>query len=260
MERKERAPDADDALHAAVTKGEVRALKAALLAGARLESRRGGQARTALLAAVALRELAVVKVLVAAGAKLGAKDERGEDSVFLAAARGDVKLLDLLHRAGAKLRARTSSGQTPLHIAVLSGHLPLVRRLLALGAAKDLRLLDEALVCAVNRERPEIARLLLKAGARVDVEDEGTGLTPLEAAAYRGSLRTAKVLLEAGGAQDLDAALREAAAEGDARMARLLLAAGANPLHRSAKGNTALALARKRRHLAVVALLSKPRS
>lgn len=58
---------------------------------------------------------------------------------------------------------------------------------------------------AAQHDYPEVARVLLEAGADLDAETTRR-MTPLELAAHHGSSRTARVLLGAGAALDLWAA------------------------------------------------------
>src|SRR5262249_49269169 len=66
---KTRPPDATDRLHEAIAKGDLRAVKAAIAEGAKVERRHGPTEDTALVAAVKKKNAAAVRALLAAGAK-----------------------------------------------------------------------------------------------------------------------------------------------------------------------------------------------
>ena len=86
---------------------------------------------------------------------------------------------ELLLRYGADPTARDNFGRTPLHWAMVSGNVEVVRMLLAAGTNADVMDDDGAtplselvtrLECGASREgHPEIARVLLKFGADLDL-------------------------------------------------------------------------------------------
>lgn len=102
------------------------------------------------------------------------------------------------------------------------------------------------LLMAVFRGQKEAARLLLDAGADVNVVG-GEGDSPLRWAVQSGDTETVRLLLERGAARDLDVgggvsgmnALGIAARRLDVAMVRLLLEAGARPDAPDADGWTA---------------------
>lgn len=257
-----KAGDADLRLHDAIANGDAAAAKQAIASGAKLERRVGPADDTALTAAAGSRHaraMAVVRVLLAAGAKVNARNTFERSAAFLAAWRGDVKMLDVLARAGADLVARDEGGATTLHGAATSGFAPLAKKLLAAGVDpndRKNRFGATPLHGAATRDRPEIARLLLAAGAKPALRDE-MGFTPLASAAYYGSTATARLLAPLATPADKQEALLHAASEGYLPIVKLLVAAGADPTQRSQRGNTALALARKRKQRAVVDYLTK---
>ncbi|CAM9882156.1 unnamed protein product [Scytosiphon promiscuus] len=106
-----------------------------------------------------------------------------------------------------------------------------------------------ALHLAAMHGRPEIARLLLEAGASTEfvvAAGENEGLTPLRLAAERGHLSTVRVLLDAGadtGAEDLvDRAtcLHAAAEAGHTEVVVELVRGGAELESRAVSGQTPL--------------------
>lgn len=121
-----------------------------------------------------------------------------------------------------------------------------VQRALAEGAAVDSRnrLGETALLIALKRDRPDIARTLIDAGADVN-KAALNGVTPLMAAAFGGHTDIAALLLERGA--NVDAvdrlsknAMTYAAGEGRTEIVRLLLARGIDPNRTYANDLTAL--------------------
>jgi uncharacterized protein len=110
-----------------------------------------------------------------------------------------------------------------------------VVRALGEGAAVDSRnrLGETALVVALKRERPDIARALIEAGADVNLAALN-GVTPLMAAAFGGHVDIAKLLLDRGARVDALDRLRKnamtyAAGEGRTNVVALLLSRGVDP-------------------------------
>ena len=90
-------------------------------------------------------------------------------------------------------------GFSPLHAACSNGHVECVRVLLAAGAPVEVRDSrgETAFMTAARTGAPECARVLLAAGARADVVN-GVGDSPLHAAARGGHAECVTLLLDAG--------------------------------------------------------------
>ena len=95
---------------------------------------------------------------------------------------------------------------TPLHVAVREGSVEIARMLIDAGADLDVQdtwgSQTPLHVAAIN-ERVEIARMLIGAGADVNVQDD-YGWTPLHYAANNGSVEIAKMLIDAGAKKDIE--------------------------------------------------------
>ncbi|XP_049636026.1 ankyrin repeat and SOCS box protein 16 [Suncus etruscus] len=136
--------------------------------------------------------------------------------------------------------------KVPLAVAASQGHTDCVRHLIQQGAELDARVggqaaLHEACIGAWS----DCVRLLLTFGARANVLSE-EGLTPLHLCTAPESLLCAKLLLEAGAEVNLAAgdseatALHVAAARGLEQHVALYLEHGADVARRTLQGETAL--------------------
>jgi ankyrin repeat protein len=212
-------------------------------AGARIDHR-GYADNTALFLAAAAGHINVVDMLLRAGAsvdKRGAGMGDGDTSdtpLTRAAYEGRPAVVRLLLRSGASVNARSEpSGGTALHEAIAGGrschgdegyqgtttgkstqrlrtghrdnHDEVISILIANGAALDLRSHagDSPLLAAISSGCLHIVKLLIQAGANVDIashpagEQPGIGVegqTPLIATASLGEPEIAEELLRAG--------------------------------------------------------------
>lgn len=108
----------------------------------------------------------------------------------------------------------------------------------------------------------DIAKLLLKKGAKVDLGAPDSRQTPLMAAAFNENRDMVVALLEAGAQVDAqdpagDTPLTQAARKGNAELLSLLIAAGADVGVRTAEGLTALCLARQSNFTAAMQVLQE---
>ena len=126
----------------------------------------------------------------------------GDTSLHQAARAADAAAIEELLADGDPVDAENRIGYTPLMEAAREGHVAVVVRLLDAGAdpshaGNRLGMGMTALHLAADRDRPEVARLLLSRGLAVDLGN-AQGTTPLAWALGEGSLGTAEVLLAAG--------------------------------------------------------------
>ena len=166
----------------------------------------------------------VVQALLEAGAGMGPADWNDgrlvskhtlrTQALFTAVKRGHTEVVRELAKAGADLEAnlygRFNQHWTPLMAAADEGRLDMVRLLAdKLGACLDQEGESEwrtprsalFMVAVDDQDNDDAMRVLLKAGAKVDQEDED-GCTPLITAARQGNDRVARALLEGGAEKD----------------------------------------------------------
>jgi ankyrin repeat protein len=140
---------------------------------------------------------------------------------------------------------------TPLHLAVREESVEIARMLIDAGADLDVQDTwgsDTPLHDAAFFGRVEIARMLIDAKADLDVQDKD-GRTPLHYAAGYSDVEIAKMLIGAGAdlnVQDEDGftPLHLAANQGDEEIARVLIDAGAKKDIKNEDGETPYELAK----------------
>lgn len=172
-----------------------------------------------------------VRAALNAGADPNADLGVGVRAVHIAAARGYPDLLELLVDRGANINARTNSGATPLLLASTSAPGSMVRLLLDLGADPAISSYalptQNVLHDAAAAGNVDAVSVLLDAGVDIDIEDTN-GTTPLLLSCWFSRTETSLYLI----------------------------ARGADPSQRDARGRTCLDWAIERGDDAVVSALS----
>ena len=233
------------------------ALRALLRGGADVD-RPQGDGATALHWAAYRDDVETVGLLLASGAAVDPANVLGVTPLWLAANNGSPAAVEALLASGADPNRALPSGETPLMTASRTGSAGAVRALLSRRAdphAREHAHGQTALMWAAAQGHPEVVRLLLASGARVDdrskvypqvVSSSGNadrsgvfevmqgGYTPLLFAARRGGVASARLLVDAGADVDTAAAsgtspLVVAAHSGHGALAAFLLSAGADP-------------------------------
>lgn len=227
--------DGSTALHFAVHAGQLDVVKELLSAGADV-TRRNLVGVTPLHLAILDGETAIAKMLLARGVDARIKDEAGETLLMLAARHGDGEMAAALIAAGADLNyVEPHFGQDALMIAVRAGKPSVVEALIKAGAElnhqnppgpepiwrepgagggstgegmirsgvppEGQRLAGtgrmSALLYAARDGQTESARLLVKAGAKLELA-EYNGITALVMAIGNDHHDIAQLLIDAG--------------------------------------------------------------
>ena len=187
-------------------------------------------------------DAALIELLLRHGADVDGGDLRGHPALLIACARGDRRMVTLLLDRGADVNGARPD-YSPLRIAAGNNRVDVVRDLLARGARPsrgDGRIVSDLQVAAASGAA-EVLPLLISAGIPVDTKNQ-FGETPLFFAARRDP-RAVRALLEAGAGVNVTSnqgatPLMEAVEDCGAESVRLLVAAGADPRVRNARGES----------------------
>ncbi|MGW6021634.1 ankyrin repeat domain-containing protein [Streptomyces sp. NPDC055099] len=190
----------DERLLDAARTGNADEVRAALDAGARVETR-DPELRTPLLLAVIGDRVEAARVLVAAGADVDAQDHRADSPWLATGVTGSVAMLHALLPAGPDLKLRNRFGGISVIPAAERGHVAYVREVLRVtdidvDHVNDLgwtALLEAVILGDGGPAHQEIVELLLAAGATPGLADRD-GVTPLGHAERRGFAGIAALL------------------------------------------------------------------
>lgn len=185
-------------LFAAVREDSISELEALLKAGIDSNTIHGKLQRTALHEAARLNRKACARVLIKHGAIVEVNDSKGDTPLHLASWEGHVEVTLELLSAGADIdRLSGRDGSTPLWCSITAHHIDLARLLLKHGARVSLTSPTDTMPLhqAAITGQSAMCELLLERGAFVDCVDRELN-TPLHYAATTGDLRTAKILLK----------------------------------------------------------------
>lgn len=239
--------------------GHTEAVKALIQAGANIETK-DKNGWTALMAAASEGRTETVKALIQAGAKLEATNKGGLTPLMIAAANDKFEAVKVLCEAGADVNKMTKDYKsaynfakdkkvlgylysksvpcTPLEKAVLVGDINSVKNLINSGVNVNASTEKQspALVHAARYAYPEITKILLAAGAKVNTMDS-YGSTPIHEVAttnkrynFPEHIEIAKILIKAGANVNLKGKKRRPILiEADnPELLQLLIKAGAN--------------------------------
>ena len=204
------------------------------------------------LAASNTDDPAVIRALLGAGARARARDVDDKTVLCLAAERNSTPaVIQALLEGGASVldRCRSASdplnaypGDTPLHLAAGFNPNPEVAAVLIRAGANvnaPAGPHDETpLHYAARNENPAMAEMLVNAGAELNNRD-GSGYTPLMWAVYVDNLSTTRFFLQVGA--ELSGALHIAAVQSrNVAIATALIDAGADLNRKTGEGQTPL--------------------
>jgi ankyrin repeat protein len=179
-----------------------------------------------------------VELLIAHGADVNAQRDDGWTVLIHAIAAGNVDIAKLLMEKGADVGLKNDEGMTALWPAVDNGSTGIVRALIEKGADVEALLggkkgedFPSPLHLALYRAKPDIAKMLIEAGADVNAKNK-SGLTPLMRAALSEQVEIVRLLIARGA--DVNAredggktALKYAKKANNKEIAKMLVAAGA---------------------------------
>jgi ankyrin repeat protein len=210
----------------------------------------GADGTAALVWAASRNDLQMADLLLRAGADAKSATEYGATALYAAAAYPDAAMTEKLLAAGADPNRALLSGETPLMEAARRGNLATVRALLTAGAdvnAQESGGGQNALMWATSERQTAVIEELVRRGADVSAGSK-TGFTALMFAAQQGDVDIAKILVRAGAKPNdpqpktLLTPLIIASAMGHVQTVDYLLDNGADPNHIDARGYVALHL------------------
>ncbi len=189
--------------------------------------------------------------------------DRPNESLQRAAAKGDIEQVRLLISKGADVNARDEKGMTPLYYAARYGRKEVAELLISKGAdvnVKEDRWGGTPLSWTAMGDHRDLAELLIANGANVNSKGH-YGWTPLHDAAWGGARHVADLLLakkadiSAQAEKWAATPLHAAAYQGHKDVAELLIAKGADVNTKGIEGYTPLQRAASKGHRDVVELL-----
>jgi ankyrin repeat protein len=173
-------------------------LRAALVPALLLGSRAArSDAREDFFKSIELDNVQLLRPLLAAGFDPNTTDDRGNPGLLVAVRDGSFEAAELLLSAKQiQIDRANSVGETALMMAALRGHASWVGRLLDRGAAIN-RTGWTPLHYAASGPEPKVLTLLLERGAQLEASS-ANGTTPLMMAAGYGAMDGADLLLARG--------------------------------------------------------------
>ena len=189
----------ETALASAAAGGHLKVVEKLLSSGANKEEKSGWYRQTALSKAAEKGHLEVVQMLLDHGALVDSENQDGWTPLLYAARYGHAKVVKLLLDKNADAKHQTKDERNALHLATFDGHAEIIKMFLD----KDVPVNvidswgDSPLLNAANTN-DEAVKLLLDAGADVNVKKNPQMKTPLHNAAQYGRVEMVKMLLAKG--------------------------------------------------------------
>jgi ankyrin repeat protein/Zn-dependent protease with chaperone function len=186
---------------------------------------------------------------------MAAKDRQGCTPLHYAAKAGANDIVERLVSNDANVNPKNVRGETPAHLAVLHNHQDTVRLLLSKGVE-----VSSIYLAAYVGDLAKVKSCIAK-GVRAEAQD-GSGLTPLHAAAGAGQRAIAEFLISQGASvnasavpEGLGTPLHYAADGGSKEMTELLIKQGATVDARNKEGETPLHIAAQKGYSDLTQLL-----
>ena len=160
---------------------------------------------TPLMGAAYKGKVQVVKSLIERGADPSLMDNRGWNSLHVAANGGDADIIDLIHTQVPNIESKTGDGRTPLMIAAFNSKLHAVKWFLEKGATvtREANSGANALHFAAEGGDTDIIDLIHTHLLNIESKTS-QGRTPLMMAALGGKLQAVKWFLEKGATVNCD--------------------------------------------------------
>ncbi|XP_071793630.1 fibronectin type 3 and ankyrin repeat domains 1 protein-like [Asterias amurensis] len=156
---------------------------------------------TPLMIAVQKGNIDIIETLMRFGADINAVNGSGKDSLMLACFAGILPVVKLLRSYGATYESKDKGGSMAMHWAVDGGNVALIQSMVADGASVNERDSGSGwtplLRCAAMGGDPNVAKVLMNAGAEVNIKDKD-GKTPLMIACLNGHVTLVQALVERG--------------------------------------------------------------
>ena len=253
-------PKLKTAALAASLSGDSNALKSCLDQGLnvddRLSTRKNRpQRETALMIAAELGNLAMAKLLIARGADVNVEAQFQITAIDIAIVNNHPAMVNLLLKSGAEIHP-----DCLIHAAKAGIDLRIARSLLRQGAdpnAQNKSLGQTAIHVAAFQGRSDVARLLIRAGAHINIRNKH-GHGPLSCAILRDRNDMFLLLLKRGADPKLQPeALGLAVCEGKLAYVRLLVEHGWDLHSKAHQGRTALHHAKNRKQKSIVKILQE---
>ncbi|XP_034029908.1 B-cell lymphoma 3 protein homolog [Thalassophryne amazonica] len=198
--------DGDTALHIAVVKGElavIHTLVSLLVWAQRGVDIYNNLRQTPLHLAVITQQAAMVQALLKAGADPAALDRNGQTALHLCCEYNQPDCMSVVlshHTSSTCLDIRNYEGLSPLHLAVQRGHKDLTRMLLDAGAdinVMDIKSGQSPLMHAVEASNVDMVHFLIESCCDVNGQSY-SGNTALHSASGRGHTDMVRLLLKSG--------------------------------------------------------------
>lgn len=194
--------DLSKAAYLAVKNGHVELVKFFLEKGVNPNAviTEDDEAATLLIAAINYDQSEVVDLLLSYGANPNYSNKQIDTPLHMAVYNNNIDAVRALIAFDANPNINNQKGYSPLYLAKLCGNDEIAQTLLECESL-DLDAVDTngyiQLHVAIIQNRDDIAEMLIKNGANVDIPDNN-GSTPLHRAAYLGLTKTVELLLDAG--------------------------------------------------------------
>jgi ankyrin repeat protein len=249
-----------EVMHKALLSGDSRTTKSCLNDGfnvdGRLLKRKGRpQRETSLIIAAELGNLSIAKLLIGRGADVNSKAEFHLTALVNAITFNHPTMVNLLLKSGAEIRA-----ECLIHAATTKIDLRIARSLLKYGAdpnAQNKSCRQTAMHMAAFHDRTDVARMLIRAGADINIRDKH-GHGPLSCAIMRNRKEMFLLLLNQGADPRLQPeALGLAAWDGKLGFVKQLIDHGWEIQSKAHQGRTPLQHARNKKHRSIVKALQE---